>query len=420
MTIPYLTADLPGTGGRIKTKTDDFIVREIPLYPASGQGIHVYFTIEKRGISTLSAVNMIARALGRKTMEIGYAGLKDTQAVARQTFSIEHESHTRIAALELPQIRILEVTRHQNKLKIGHLAGNHFTIKIRNDQWAIAGGSVADAGQKATAVLQRLATTGVPNFFGPQRFGMRGDNHQLGLSLLRGRSEEFLNRWLGDPDPQVDHGGVLEARRHFANGNLDLAVTHWPGHLREERRALGLLARHPKKFDQAMRLVDIRLKRLLISALQAHLFNETLAMRLDQINTILPGDLAWKHDIGAVFRVENSAAQAAVEQPRCDAHEISPSGPMFGYRMTEPEGEPGHMEKTVLEKAGLKPSDFHSPRAEKSKGSRRAMRFFPSEMTLHTGTDDLGPFLELIFALPPGCFATVLLGEIMKTDVPVD
>ena len=189
MTIPYLTADLPGTGGRIKTKTDDFIVREIPLYPASGQGIHVYFTIEKRGISTLSAVNMIARALGRKTMEIGYAGLKDTQAVARQTFSIEHESHTRIAALELPQIRILEVTRHQNKLKIGHLAGNHFTIKIRNDQWAIAGGSVADAGQKATAVLQRLATTGVPNFFGPQRFGMRGDNHQLGLSLLRGRSQ---------------------------------------------------------------------------------------------------------------------------------------------------------------------------------------------------------------------------------------
>ena len=420
MTIPYLTADLPGIGGRIKSRVDDFAVRELPLYAPSGQGNHVYFTVEKRGISTLNAVNMVARALGRKTLEIGYAGLKDTQAVAQQTFSVEHESHTRVAALELPQMRVINVTRHQNKLKIGHLAGNHFTIKIRNDQWAIAGGSISDAGKAATAVLQRLAITGVPNFFGPQRFGMRGDNHLLGLNLLRGQSEAFLKRWLGDPDPRVDHGGVLEARRHFANGNLDLAVTHWPGHLREERRALSSLARHPQKFDQALRLVDIRLKRLLISALQAHLFNETMSRRLDRLGTILPGDLAWKHDIGAVFRVGNSATEVATEQSRCAAHEISPSGPMFGYRMTEPEGEPGEMEKAVLDKAELKPTDFHSPRAEKSKGSRRAMRFFPSEMTLNTGTDDLGPFIELIFSLPPGCFATVLLGELMKTDVPVD
>ncbi len=420
MTIPYLTAGMPGTGGRIKTRVEDFIVQEIPLYAPSGQGNHVYFTIEKRGISTLSAVNVIARALGRRAMEIGYAGLKDTQALARQTFSVEHESHTRVAELKLPQISIVQVTRHQNKLKVGHLAGNKFIIKLRNDQWAVAGGSVADAGRIAAGVLEKLSVTGVPNFFGPQRFGMRGDNHLLGLSLIRGRSEEFLNRWLGDPDPDVDHGGVLEARRLFANGQLEQAFTHWPGHLREERRVLSMLARNPKKFDQALRLVDIRLKRLLISALQAHLFNETLAGRLADMAVIYPGDLAWKHDVGAVFRVGNSAEDAAKEQPRCDAHEISPSGPMFGYRMTEPDGRSAELENAVLAAAGITPQDFHGPRAEKSKGSRRAMRFFPSELALHSGTDDLGPFLELTFTLPAGCFATVLLGEVMKTDVPVD
>jgi tRNA pseudouridine13 synthase len=416
METPYLTADLPGIGGQIKVRPEDFIVDELPLYEPSGNGIHCYTKIEKRGIPTLAAVNVFAKALGRRSMEVGYAGLKDAQAIARQTFSIEHEGHERIAALKLPNIKILGVTRHTNKLKIGHLAGNRFIIKIRRAEWSQPGGSVSEAQNRAAAVLERLAATGVPNFFGMQRFGMRRDNHLLGLYLLRDQSKEFLTRWLGEPDESVDHGSVLQARRHFANNNLELANAHWPGHLRDERRALSILARKPGQWNQAMRVVDIRLKRLLISALQAHLFNELLRMRLSDINKLLPGDLAWKHDIGAVFRVE--ADTLSIEQARCDAHEISPSGPMFGYRMTQPEGVPLEMENQVLASNELTLEAFQGPRAYKTKGSRRPMRFFPTEMHLSTGTDEVGPFLELKCALPPGCFATVLLGEIMKTDVP--
>ncbi len=416
METPYLTADLPGIGGQIKVRPEDFIVEEMPLYEPSGGGIHCYARIEKRGIPTLAAVNVFAKALGRRSMDVGYAGLKDAQAVARQTFSIEHEGHERIAALKLPNIKILNVTRHTNKLKIGHLAGNRFIIKIRRAEWSQPGGSVSDAQTRAAAVLERLAQTGVPNFFGMQRFGMRRDNHLLGLYLLRDQSKEFLTRWLGEPDESVDHGSVLQARRHFANNNLELANAHWPGHLRDEHRALSILARSPGQWDKAMRVVDIRLKRLLISALQAHLFNELLRMRLSDIKKILPGDLAWKHDIGAVFLVE--ADKLAVEQARCDGHEISPSGPMFGYRMTQPEGVPLEMEDKVLASNDLTLEAFQGPRAYKTKGSRRPMRFFPTEMLLNTGADNLGPFLELKCVLPPGCFATVLLGEIMKTDVP--
>ena len=418
METPYLTTDLPGVGGQIKIRPDDFIVEEIPLYEPSGNGIHCYAHIEKRGIPTLAAVNVFAKALGRRSIEVGYAGLKDAQAVARQTFSIEHEGHERIAALKLPNIKILAVKRHTNKLKIGHLAGNRFTVKIRRAEWSLPGGSLSEAQTRAAAVLARLSRTGVPNFFGMQRFGMRRDNHLLGLFLLRDQSKEFLTRWLGEPDESVDHGSVLQARRHFANNNLELANAHWPGHLRDERRALSILARNPGQWDKAMRVVDIRLKRLLISALQAHLFNELLRRRMGELNKILPGDLAWKHDIGAVFRVEMADDKVQIEQARCEQHEISPSGPMFGYRMTQPEGLPLEMENQVLASNDLTLEAFQGPRAYKTKGSRRPMRFFPTDMHLNTGTDDVGPYLELKFVSPPGCFATVLLGEIMKTDVP--
>ena len=420
MSSAYLTGDLPGIGGRIKDHPADFIVEEIPLYPAGGVGEHCYILIEKSGATTLEIKNSLARALGVKAMDIGYAGLKDARAVTRQRFSIFGLPSDRLRGLELPNARIIEITRHRNKIKIGHLAGNRFIIKIRHDDWVAHGGSVTDSLHRAEEILRRLINSGVPNFFGPQRFGMRGDNHLLGLVLLRGDAKEFMDRWLGDPDPERDHGSVLQARRHYMKKHFDLALAHWPGHLREERRALSILVKKPDHYEKALHAVDATLKRLLISALQAHLFNQTLEKRLGRLGQILPGDLAWIHENGAVFLVGPTEADAQTEQPRADAKEISPSGPMFGYRMTEPQGEPAAMEASVLSEHGLNPEAFRLPRSEKAKGSRRAMRFFPKEPDLGAGTDERGPFIQVGFSLPPGSFATVLLAEIMKTDVQAD
>ncbi len=419
MQLPYFTADLPGIGGRLKDHLEDFVVDELPLYEPAGVGEHCYFTIEKRGFSTMQALGHAARALGRRSMDFGYAGLKDTRAVTRQQFSIEHEPSDRITKMELPTgLKIVHVTRHRNKLKIGHLAGNRFSIKVRHEDWSRTGGSVGPAMERARHILDRLEKTGVPNFFGPQRFGMRKDNHLLGLALLRGDHQGFLNLWLGNPDEQVDTGAVLQSRRHFAGGRLDLAAANWPGHLAEERKVLRMLAQKPDSPQRAVRAVDVRLKRLLVCALQAFLFNEVLARRLPQFTRVLPGDLAWLHDKGAVFAVEPDAVEAA--QVRADTHEISPSGPMFGYRMTQPQLEPLQMEDAVLAANELTAADFEKPQAEKTKGGRRAMRFFARHTQLGSGADERGPFLRLGFELPPGCFATVLLGEIMKVDVPVD
>jgi len=189
--LPFLTAALPGCGGRIKQRPEDFVVEELPRYAASGEGTHVYLTIEKRGITTPEAVRRIARALGRQPGDLGYAGLKDTQGITRQRISVEHVDPEQARSLQVADVRILEVRRHSNKLRIGHLAGNRFAIRLRD--------CAADAVTRGSAILDVLARRGVPNYFGPQRFGRRNRNAEVGRAALAGDFADALAWLLGRP-----------------------------------------------------------------------------------------------------------------------------------------------------------------------------------------------------------------------------
>ena len=107
-----------------------------------------------------------------------------------------------------------------------------------------------------------------------------------------------------------------------------------------------------------------------VSAVQSRLFNDVLARRIESIDKLMDGDLAYKHDNGACFRVES----AATEQPRCDAFEISPTGPLVGYRMTTPEGEPLKIEETAMTEVSLAAKDFKQSGKMRVKGARRSLR----------------------------------------------
>src|SRR5690606_22017430 len=135
----------------------------------------------------------------------------------------------------------------------------------------------------------------------------------------------------GMPDETLDHGGVLHARTSYKNGNLQVALSQWPGHLRDERAALSALVKSKGNARRAVYAVNLELKKLLVSALQSYLFNKVLERRLPRFTTILPGDFCYKHENGAAFLVDPDPDAAAKEQPRADAHEISPTGPLFGY-----------------------------------------------------------------------------------------
>jgi len=201
--LPYLTAEVPGIGGRIKAQPEDFVVEEVPLYQPCGEGTHVYFRVEKTGLSTMRAVGDIAHALGRAPRDIGYAGLKDADAVTTQTFSVEHVNPDTVRRLALPRMLVVDVSRHTNKLKLGHLAGNRFTIKIRDVDPARAG--------DVRGMMETFNKRGVPNYFGPQRFGMRGDKWEVGRALLREEYDEMVQVLLGRVKPS-DYGDVRRAR----------------------------------------------------------------------------------------------------------------------------------------------------------------------------------------------------------------
>ncbi len=132
--LPYLTRDFPGVGGVIKQRPEDFFVQEIPLYEPSGQGEHVYCEIQKTGLTTFDAVHQLSRALNVHPRDIGYAGMKDARAVTRQTLSIFGTTEDALRAVQIPNLSVLWATRHDNKLRLGHLSANRFALKIRNVQ----------------------------------------------------------------------------------------------------------------------------------------------------------------------------------------------------------------------------------------------------------------------------------------------
>jgi tRNA pseudouridine13 synthase len=163
--------DLPR--GRIKDRPEDFVVEEIPAYAPSGAGEHIFVRFTKRNLTTIDAVDAIARALSCDARNVGFAGMKDKCALATQTISIHTprgvEPSTlasRAQALSLDGIVVREATPHGHKLKAGHLEGNRFAITVRD--------IARERLEEVTGTLDRIAEQGVPNAFGTQRFGVGG------------------------------------------------------------------------------------------------------------------------------------------------------------------------------------------------------------------------------------------------------
>jgi tRNA pseudouridine13 synthase len=284
---PLLTADLPGIGGRIKTEPEDFEVEEVPAYSPSGQGDFLYLWVEKRSMGAEYFVRQLARRLDIPPGEVGTAGLKDRHAVTRQMVSVPASVESRLGQVEGDGIRLLKVDRHSNKLKPGHLHGNRFRILIRDVE--------PQASERLIPLLERLRREGLPNFYGPQRFGRDGETVRLGLALLHG--------------------------------------------------------------DTSTKVRSPFLRKLALSAAQSGLFNHYLGRRLADglFRKVLPGDVMAKWPFGGLFVAEDLVQ----EQARFDAREIVTAGPLFGRKTFAAAGKAAARETMVLQECGLSPQSFH-------------------------------------------------------------
>jgi len=164
----------------MRERPEDFQVSEVLGFEPSGEGEHAFLHVEKRGANTEWVAAGLARFAGVKRSAVGFAGLKDRNAVTRQHFSVHLPGlpSPDWSALELEGVSVLAATRHGRKIQRGALRGNRFRLVVR------------ELSGKAPALEQRfaaLAQRGVPNYFGPQRFGRGGENLDRAGELFDGR-----------------------------------------------------------------------------------------------------------------------------------------------------------------------------------------------------------------------------------------
>lgn len=425
----YVTDSLQGLGGRIKERPEDFLVEEIPLYEPVGEGEHVYLFVEKRGLSTLHLVRLIARHFGVRPDAVGYAGLKDKHAVTRQMISVHlpGRSVDEFGPIEHRGVQVLWIDRHANKLRSGHLRANRFSIRIRG---------VSPTGvTTAKRALDMLAAHGTPNRFGEQRFGQGGINHLIGRAIILGRHDDVVRLLLSpvevavrrslesDDDEADDANSMLKgnrARQFFAEGRLDEALAALPNSARTERRVLTWLIR-TGNVRRAAGAIDRQERSYFITAFQSAVFNAVLDARLlaRTADVLLPGDVAFKHATGGVFDVTEATLAEADTASRLEAIEISPSGPMWGSAMKRASGECDRVELAALRGAGLDP-DVVAERAPTCRpwleGARRPLRTPIRDVDVEGGIDEHGAYVRCAFELPRGGFATSVLREIMKPE----
>lgn len=209
---PLRFGDEPALSGSIGAELDDFEVRELPLYEFIGEGEHLMLHIEKRGLTTREVVKRLAQWADMSPRDIGYAGMKDKHAVTSQWFSIATPKTPNVQGFG-DDCRLLDHTRHQTKLRTGHLKGNRFAIRLRG----------VDDPARLRERVEEMKARGIPNGFDAQRFGRGGRNLDKALAWAAGRIRRvkpFERKLFASVIQSEAFNRVLCAR--FASGDAEL------------------------------------------------------------------------------------------------------------------------------------------------------------------------------------------------------
>jgi tRNA pseudouridine13 synthase len=217
LTLPRAFGNVLGSA-TIRTRPEDFQVTEIPLVAADGEGEHCWLYIRKRNANTPWVASRLATFAGVSLRAVSYAGMKDRHAVTEQWFSVHlpGQADPDWQAINCDDFQVLEAKRHSRKLKTGALRGNRFQLRARS----------VTADPALLEARLELLKRGVPNSFGPQRFGHNGDNLvQAERLLARPKVRVSRNKrsiWLSAVRSAL-FNRVLAARIDAGNWNTPLA-----------------------------------------------------------------------------------------------------------------------------------------------------------------------------------------------------
>jgi len=328
----------------------DFIVDEIPLYEFSGDGEHLILHIRKKDMTTWEMIGAIARYLGIKNRDIGYAGLKDKNAMTMQYISLLAKGNEeRLKNFTHEKIKILGTQRHNNKIRVGHLKGNHFKIRLKK--------VLGVQKDKLDSVLKWIKEHGVPNYFGNQRFGNNGNNWQEGKAIVE-KKLKMRNR---------------TTRTFLLNAYQSYLFNSWLS----KRIELSLLLQEFSE-ENAEKIFNLAEGSLKGTKEQKQFFK------------LLKGDLMMHYPYGRVFELESLVE----ESKRFIDKDIAPTGLLSGKRVSRVSDIAREIEQNYDEEIG-------------ENGARR-YAWIAVENIKSTYVQEKAQY-ELSFYLPKGSYATNIL-----------
>ena len=413
----YVTKE-EGIGGTIRNQYEDFYVEEIPDLIPTGEGPNVWIWIEKIGRTTLDVVLDIARDLHIDRKRMGFAGMKDKKARTRQWICIsnmdseEQFEHVKALSGQIYKTDFLKVIRGRKKLRMGQLKGNKFRILIRDID------DVEKSAEIASDILKQLEVTGVPNYFGWQRFGKpRTNTHLVGEALVENDLKKAVGRYIGNPTEE-EHEENQKARKAYDDGDLEKSLELMGKGMRYEKMMIRELIKDSKKgeltdksYKNALHALPKPLQRMFVHAYQSFLFNAAVSKRVEMgINKYIEGDIIINNEERIVRDKTPEEYQELI-----DTFHVNPTSPLYGTKVPFAGGKVGEMEKSILDNYGLSKEDFEVPKMPRlgSHGLRRSMRFQVWD-TSAIATDE-GVLTE--FSINKGSYATAVLREVMKKDV---
>lgn len=379
-----------GIGGTIKGIPEDFLVEEIMIdgtilelnknIEKEGSGKFTHFVLQKKNWTTSSALLEIAKRLQVGQKRIDCAGSKDKKAITTQLVSAYNVPPQKILDLTIMDMKILGAWGANDKVRLGKLLGNRFSIKVK--------------GATNEERVEQIATelNGVfPNYFGNQRFGSsRKNTHKIGKLIIEEKFEDAVMLFLCDYTGEINEES-RNSRKNLAESlNYNSALKEYPKHLRLERKMIAYLA---KKSDPIGALKSLPRQTLLlfIHAYQSQLFNELLARRIKNGLEVEEGEYFCGETLGFpdITKAESSGWIC---------------GKLIGYQTPI-----NKIEKEILECEGIDKDCFRIPKIPEisSKGTYR---------TLLAPLKNFSFQDVFKFELPSGSYATVAISEFTKGE----
>ncbi|MHB1830464.1 MAG: tRNA pseudouridine(13) synthase TruD [Candidatus Micrarchaeaceae archaeon] len=393
-----------GTGGEIKNSPEDFVVREITKEgftlmentryspeaigeAAEESGKFTKFILQKTNWDTVQALIRIAKITGRGKRSIGYCGTKDRKSISVQTASIFGASPEQLQGIRLKDISINGSWRSATEAGMGENIGNAFSVTIRDCR-------AADAAEETVTELGSR----MPNYYDRQRFGMRLNNFDVGMCILRGDFEGAVMKLLTDTKRESNQESISARKRLESDRDFKAALGYFPASLRTERMVIEYLSRYDN-YANSLRKLPRGTLLMLVHSVQSLIFNASLQERIKE------GDL----DAGLRCRKN---AYGFPDMGSVGRDGDIPIGNLIGYETRQEnvdEYESGVLERLELNRESFKIKGM--PELS-TKGAFRALISPVRDMACSAG----GGTVKMEFSIPAGSYATILINEITKSD----